>query len=100
MNELISMKEFKKWMENRVTREYLELIQIHRDAMDKLLTNSIKYANKLKDLDLNELDQYRGQMFAMDLVLDTELFLSEKLEQENEVIDDVQVQTSTRLLSD
>lgn len=97
MESKIKEKEFRNWLENRVTREYLDTIIEHRNAIDILLSDAIKNATKLRDLDLGDLEQYRGQMYAMDTVLDVETFLSEKLELERIVTDDVQLQTSPRL---
>jgi hypothetical protein len=74
------MKDLEEWCNNGVTKEIVELIQERRNASSESLIGTVLNSYSLKDVDLCELSQYRGQIYALDLILDIEEFVRHKLE--------------------
>lgn len=75
-------KDLEMYLNNVCTKDLLELIQEHRDASFKMVTESMMNINSVRDIDLCKIAEYRGQVQALDLILDLEEFLSERLDKE------------------
>lgn len=73
-------KDLEAWLDSNVTRDMLSLLAEHREASYRLITDSMLEGNSLKDIDLTLIAEYRGQVNAFDLLLNTKDFLREKVD--------------------
>ena len=77
--------QVEEWLNHPVTKEYIELMKEHRQASRDYIALAMQESASVKDIDLFQIAEYRGQIFTFDLVLDVETFLDEKIERkENE----------------
>ncbi len=66
-----------------MTRELLNLLSEHKDAAKEVISECMMGANSVQDVDLFKIAQYKGQIHALEEVIDLEDFLREKLEVKN-----------------
>jgi hypothetical protein len=64
-----------------MTQELIDLILQHRNASQDYISIKVMNIGTVKDLDLYEIAQYRGQVYAMDAILDIQQFFKERLEE-------------------
>lgn len=60
--------------------EIQELIKEHRDATYSLITDSMINCFSVEEIDMYKIAQYKGQIHTLDMLLDIEDFLIERLE--------------------
>lgn len=74
-------QDLNEWLELKETREILELIKEHREAPYKMITEALLNVTSIKDIDLTKIAEFRGQVQALDAVLDIEMFTREIIEE-------------------
>lgn len=74
--------EFDEWLEKPQTRAFLELIKEHVLADKEAITNVMLNTGSINNIDLHQISQLRGQIVTLELILDTESFMGELIDEE------------------
>ena len=64
-------------MEHPITQAFLSLTREHRQANFQAITDSMINVKSVGDIDLYKIAQLKGQVHALDLILEIESFMSE-----------------------
>lgn len=75
-------QDLEQWINHPVTKLFKQLVDQHLNANVEVLQNAVRYAKSLKDVDLGRLEQYRGQIYTLELVSDLNNFMKEVLHRE------------------
>ncbi len=78
--------EFEEWMENPCTREVLDLIKEHQKASKDAITDLMLNVQSISQVDLHQVSQLRGQSYALESILNTELFMRELIDEEVQTV--------------
>jgi hypothetical protein len=78
--------EFEEWMENPCTREFLDLIKEHQKASKDAITDLMLNVQSISQVDLHQVSQLRGQSYALESILNTELFMRELIDEEVQTV--------------
>ena len=81
----LQIKEIQGWLNDPVTKQFMLLVQEHKNANEAVVAKSALGCKSLADLDLCELAEYRGQYQAFEQILDINFFLNEVTIQPKEV---------------
>lgn len=73
----------KLWLEEPITQVFIDLLKEHREANVQAILN-IQWEQE----SIGRLNQIKGQVNTLDLILDFESFFSEKLEDNQKVDED------------
>lgn len=78
------LQTLEAWLENPVTELLLKHVKEIRDANATDINGYVLNSPSLQNLDTHLLAQLKGQVHALDMVLDIKTLLSSELEEEKE----------------
>jgi tRNA isopentenyl-2-thiomethyl-A-37 hydroxylase MiaE len=79
----MKLAQLEEWANHPVTKEYVALMKEHRQASRDYIALAMQESASVRDIDLFQIAEYRGQIYTFDLVLDVETFLDEKIERKD-----------------
>lgn len=77
-----------EWRNHAVSKELFRLIKEHRDANLEAISKVLINSRTIADVDLHQISQFKGQLFALDQILDIESFLEETIDKEKVILED------------
>lgn len=76
----IRVKDLDEWLNSHCTRKFLELIKERRESSFQYINLAALHIEDIKKLDLYEVSKYKGEIAALDKILDLKEFLLEVTE--------------------
>lgn len=81
------------WLNHPITQGMIELVRQHKEANEKDLQEAILHGPSLTHVDLHLLSQLKGQILALEQVLNTKEFLLELIEEEADELSRVRAES-------
>ena len=87
-NQLLHQKEVDEWKNSPVSKALFNILKLEAMISKEAIYHTLSNTNKFRDIDLEELAEFRGQANALERVLNIELFLRDviKIEVKDEEV--------------
>lgn len=73
-------EELTEWLEERVTREFIKLLENRRDEYKSAIESLVMRTDKLVEID-NKISQFKGHVFALEHILNLEYFMGDIIDE-------------------